>query len=259
MLRDMKKMQGFTIQATDGEIGKVHDFYFEDQTGMVRYLVVDTGGWLSEQLVLIAPEAIGQPDRTQKKLPVNLTKVQIENSPTIGIDQPVSRQMETHLRDYYGWDPYWQMTLANNPWQSMGAPAPDREGQLGQQALSQEGVAVPTLEAQDSHLRSSEEVIGYHIQAEDGEIGHVETFLVDEEDWRIRYLVVDTRNWLPGNKVLVAPEWMDHIDWAERKVHVNLTRQQIKSSPTYEDTKPVSREYEKEIYKHYGYRGYWML
>lgn len=261
MLRDMKEMQGYTIQATDGEIGKVQTFYFDDRSGTVRYLVADTGGWLSEQLVLIAPAALGQPNWSQKKFPVNLTKVQIENSPPVGTDQPISRQMETHLRDYYGWDPYWQMTLANNPWQSMGAPVPSREAQLGQQARRQEGAGAPTqtLEGQDAHLRSSEEVIGYHIQAQDGEIGHVETFLVDDATWRIRYLVVDTHNWLPGKKVLVAPEWIEDIDWAERKVFVDLTRQQIKSGPTYEETEPVSREFEKEIYEHYGYQGYWML
>lgn len=256
MLRDMQELQGYSIQATDGKIGHVHSFYFDDQSGTVRYLVVETGNWLTERQVLISPESLGRPDGNDKKLPVNLTKAEIEESPSIANDEPVSRQMEVTLRDYYGWSPYWQTAMAPDAWSSIPPAVPTVAGQQHEREL-EEAVALKTEEP-NLHLRSSREVIGYHIQALDGEIGHVETFLVDEANWRIQYLVVDTRNWLPGKKVLVAPEWIERIVWEERKVHVDLSKEQIKSSPEYDDSQPVRRAYEEELFSHYDSTGYWL-
>lgn len=258
MLRDMKEIEGYTIQATDGEIGSVYAFYFDEESGYVRYLVADTGGWLPGRKVLIATEALGTPNWATNMLPVNLSKQQVEDSPIIDTEQPVSRQMETHLRDYYGWSPYWQMTVAYNPWQSMGPLVPS-PGPTPDQTAEKAAEAAPTavLNDADPHLRSSREVIGYHIQATDGEIAHVETFLVDDATWRIHYLVIDTRNWLPGKKVLIAPEWIGRIDWADRVVHVNLAKAQIKSSPEYDKSAPISRSYEENLYTHYNSTGYW--
>lgn len=253
MLRDMKEIEGYTIQALDGNVGKVHSFYFDDLSGVVRYLVVNTGGWLTGRQVLISPEALEAPNWATKTFPVNLSKEQIENSPSIGTDQPVSRQMETHLSDYYGWTPYWQMTTVPSPWQSMGPVMPETNDKEPQQ---QAGQMVATKNP-DPHLRSSREVIGYHIQAVDGEIGHVETFLVDDANWRIHYLVIDTRNWLPGKKVLIAPEWIENIVWSDRKVHVDLEKAQIETSPEYDNSVPLSRVFERTLYKHYGRPGYW--
>jgi hypothetical protein len=256
MLQDMKEIEGYAIQAIDGKLGKVKSFYFDDQTGFVRYLVVDTGGWLPGRQVLIGPEALGEPNWVDKTLPVYLSKEQIENSPEVSMERPVSRQMETNLRDYYGWPSYWQMAVAHNPWQGMGpiAPAPAPVEITGERQSAQ----VQLAEDQDPHLRSSEEVIGYHIQAVDGEIGHLETFLVDDMTWRIQYLIVDTKNWLPGKKVLVAPEWISEFLWSEKKVLVDLQKDQIEASPEYDPAAPFSREYEANLYRHYGSKGYWM-
>lgn len=255
MLRDMKKLESFTIQAQDGDIGSVHSFYFDDQSGFVRYLVVETGNWLTQRQVLISPEALGKPDWTNEKLPVNLTKKQIEESPPVEREAPVSRQMETHLRDYYSWTHYWQTAVAPNPWQTMPPAVPTVTGQMRERQVEQAGVVQPA--ESELHLRSSREVIGYHIQALDGEIGHVETFLVDDASWRIHYLVVDTRNWLPGKKVLIAPEWIEKFVWKESKVFVDLTTEQIQESPEYDDSFPVERAYEAELYDHYDTAGYW--
>lgn len=255
MLRDMKKLEKFTIEAKDGEIGSVHSFYFDDQSGFVRYLVVETGNWLTQRQVLISPEALGVPDWTNERLPVNLTKKQIEESPPVEREAPVSRQMETHLRDYYSWTPYWQTAVAPNPWQTMPPAVPTVTGQMRERQVEQAGVVQPA--ESELHLRSSREVIGYHIQALDGEIGHVETFLVDDASWRIHYLVVDTRNWLPGKKVLIAPEWIEKFVWKESKVFVDLTTEQIQESPEYDDSFPVERAYEAELYDHYDTAGYW--
>ncbi len=238
MLRSIKELHGYNILATDGEIGHTHTFYFDDLAWIVRYLVVDTGTWLPGRRVLIAPLALGQPDWITHVMPVNLTRDQVENSPPIDLDLPVSRQMEERLHEYYGWPPYWHSGTA-----ALAAAKAAREGQKPPPG--------------DPHLRSTREVIGYHIQATDGEIGHVEDFVGDVQDWTLRYMVVDTRNWLPGRKVLVAPTWIERVNWAQEKVHVDLGRETIKNSPEYDPSAPINREYEAQLYDYYGRPVYW--
>lgn len=249
MLRSTKELRGYTIRAIDGDIGKVHEFYFDDLAWIVRYLVVDTGKWLPGRKVLLWPGVLGQPDWETQSLPVGLTKEQVEYSPVIGTDEPVSRQMEVDLHTYYGWTPYWRG----------GLPV------FGLRAAAAAEMIVPSAEEKDKteekeadpHLRSTREVIGYHIQARDGEIGHVEDFVVDDEAWFIRYLVIDTRNWLPGRKVLVAPAWAEQVSWVERKVHVDLGHETIKNGPEFNPSMPVNREYEVRLYDYYGRPYYW--
>lgn len=244
MLRSMKELRGYKIRAKDGDIGKVVEFYFDDKGWTIRYLVADTGNWLPGRQVLIAPAAFhGQPDWKSETFPVILTKEMIKESPHISTDRPVSRQKELKLNRYYGWPIYWSL----NP---EGIP-------VGELPVAESGIP-PTEEPEgDSHLRSSREVIGYHIQAKDGEIGHVDDFIVDDENWIIRYMIVDTRNWLPGKKVLVSPHWIEEVNWAEAKVHVDLTREKIKDSPEYDPAASVNREYEEILYDYYGRPKYW--
>jgi hypothetical protein len=109
----------------------------------------------------------------------------------------------------------------------------------------------------DSHLRSTHDVTGHHIQARDGEIGHVDDFIIDDETWTIRYLVIDTRNWWPGKMVLVSPRWIDSIDWGQSKVFVNLHRDAIKQSPEYTEGSLITRDYEAGLHQHYNRLGYW--
>lgn len=246
MLRSIKELEGYTILATDGEIGHVDEFYFDDETWTVRYLVVDTGPWLFGRQVLISPVALDDPDWISQRLPVILTKEQVENSPDINLDRPVSRQHELELHQYYRWTAYWGAPLE---------PGPTQPGPVPPSAVEE-----PVIEkAQgDPNLRSTDEVTGYHIQARDGEVGHVEDFLVAEDSWTIHYLVVDTRNWLPGRKVLVSPQWVETVNWLDSKVHVDLVRETIKNSPEYDPSSPVSRTYEEELYDHYGLPKYWV-
>ena len=112
--------------------------------------------------------------------------------------------------------------------------------------------------AWDPHLRSTHDVSGYHIQAADGEIGHVEDFIIDDETWAIRYLVIDTRNWWPGKKVLVSPQWIERVSWDESKVFVNLSRETIKQSPEYTEESLLTRDYETGLHRHYNRQGYWV-
>ena len=254
MLRSMKDLMGFTIGATDGDIGRVDAGYFDDATFTVRHLVVDTGGWLGGRKVLISPMALRDIDWPGRRIAAALTKAQVEKSPLIDTARPVSRQQEAEYHRYYGYPSYW-----GGPYLWGAIPYPyafpgqDRETSFEQERRwAREGAR-----SGDPHLRSSAAVIGYHVAAKDGDIGHVEDFLVDEATWAIRYLVVDTRNWWFGKTVLVSAEWVTDVDWNESLLHVDLTRERIKSSPEYDHSGPVPRDYEVRLHDHYGRPGYW--
>ncbi len=211
MLRSIADLTGLGIHATDGNIGSLTDVYFDDIHWRVRYFVVDTGHWLPGRLVLISPASVANVEIRERHLNVSLTKGQVEKSPGIEAHETVSRHHELRMSKYYGWPVYWP---------TEGALAPDAE----------------ETKRGDANLRSAAEVQGYHVQAKDGDLGHVADFLVDETTWDVRYLVVDTGKWLPGKKVLVDPRATDQVDWAKSSVHVHLTREQIQSSPTYDPT-----------------------
>jgi uncharacterized protein YrrD len=267
MLRKAHDLIGFTIAATDGDIGHVDDFYFDAESWQVRYLVVDTGPWIFGRKVLITPEVIEQPLWEEEHLPLRLSKEQIENSPETDFDKPVSRQHEIDIHTHYGWTPYWMPFPVY-----MGAPGIAPIGATAPATVVPATDAAPnrsyaeevqhTLEEAhqqgDPHLHSIQEVTGYYIQAQDGDIGHVEDFFLDEADWKIRYLLVDTQNWWPGKQVLIAPDWTDHISWQESKLFVTVTREQVKQSPEYDPAPPLHRDYEASLYRYYGYPGYWL-
>jgi len=244
MLRQAKEFKSFKLRARDGDLGKANEFYFDDHHWTVRYLVADTGGWLSGRQVLISPYALDPVNEAEQVLPVDLTKKQIEESPSLNSDQPVSRQYETQYYSYYDWPMYWGGPFS---WGVYPYPMRDRE-QWTEPTQSEK--------AWDPHLRSTQAVSGYHIQALDGEIGHVADFIIDDETWAIRYLVVDTKNWWAGKHVLVSPRWIERVSWDESKVFVNLSRDIIKRSPEY-TPESLSREYETELHQHYSRQGYW--
>lgn len=260
ILRSMKSLHGFTIGATDGDIGTVDEFYFDDTSYTVRYVVVDTGGWLSGRKVLLSPIALGAIDWDHKRISAALTKSQVENSPGVDTEKPVSRQHETAYTTYYGYAPYWtgDFLWGAYPYPFPGSGAPGSGPALSAAELENERRwNWETNEHHDRNLRSSRAVTGYHIQAKDGEIGHVEDFLVDNHTWTIRYMIVDTTNWWPGKQVLVAPEWIQHVDWDHSKVEVTVDRARIKDGPEYDPTRPVEREYETQMYGHHGQPHYW--
>lgn len=224
MLQKMSEILGIDIVARDEEIGHVDDLYFDDHKWGVRYLVAVTGNWLSSRKVLISLESVETPDWPKKQLPVNLSKKQIEESPPVDWAKPVSRNYEIELNNFFSWTPYW---LPETPYIA-GLPE-SKQGIPGESAPENK-----ENQANAPQLRSGREVIGYYIHAQNGDIGHVEDFIVNDENWRIRYLVVDTRNWLPGGKkVLVAANWIQEVIWAESKVHVDLTREVIRNSPQF--------------------------
>lgn len=244
MLRSIRNLSGAAISARDGEIGRVYSFLFDDQSWAVRYLVVDTGRWLPGRKVLIAPTALGRPDWQDRIFPVNLTKEQVRNSPDIDTEKPVSRQREAELHKYYDWAPYWGL--------GYGLDLPP-----GRYVEADRGAVAVKSAQGDVHLRSTKEVRGYRIHAVDGEIGHVDDFIVADEEWVIRYLVVDAGHWLSGRKVLISPEWVRDIGWDEREVWVDVARETIEHSPPYNEADPVNREYETQMYDYYGRPKYW--
>lgn len=247
MLRRAKELNDYKLGARDGEIGKVKEFYFDDQNWTVRYLIADTGGWLSGRRVLISPYALDPADEGGKVIPVDLTRTQIEKSPSPATDRPVSRQYEWDYYSYYGWPAYWDGPYV---W-GMGAyPTRGRQGWSDASRRSH-------AEGDDPHLRSTENVTGCDIQAQDGEIGHVEDFVIDDETWTIRYLIVDTQNWWPGKKVLISTRWIDRISWEESKVFINLTREAIKEGPEYTEETLITRDHETQLHRHYSREGYW--
>jgi hypothetical protein len=248
MLRKINELIGYKLSATDGDIGKTKDLYFDDLSWIIRYLVADTGGWLSGRKVVIPRVVLGDPDWATRRFPVGLSKQQVEESPAIGEHEPVSRQHEASLHQYLHIDPYW-LAAPGGAFAFAERAAELQERQAEKKEEKQE--------KQDPHLRSCKEVKGYHIQAVDGEIGHVADFIVDDDSWFLRYLVVDPHNILPGRKVLVAVRWIDRIDWSASKVHVDLTREQIKGAPEFETNAPVNRRYEERLYDYYGRPSYW--
>lgn len=240
--RRVRDITALTLHAIDGQLGSVEDLYFDDQNWTVRYLIVKTGGWLSGRNVLIAPVAVAGIDDAGSSMRINLRKDQIEQSPPIEKAKPISREYEEAYYEHFRWAPYWQPGLT-----SLGSPIPYPE-------LSPMDPDEPMLSEspEKSHLRSSAEVTGYGIHALDGEIGHIEDLVVDDEDWIIRYAEVDTRNWLPGKKVLVQTGRIKGIDWHSRSVAMSLTRHAIESAPAYDPSMLITPEYEIELFKHYG-------
>ncbi|NDP59772.1 MAG: PRC-barrel domain containing protein [Oxalobacteraceae bacterium] len=258
MLRSAKEIEGYAVSATDGDIGHVKDLYLDDEKWVIRYLVVDTGGWLSSRQVLVSPISVGTPNWEQKLLPVLISKDQVSKSPDIATDKPVSRQHEMAYSGYYDYPYYW---IGSGYWGGGMVPnqmMPGRGGIGRSDAGLDEGQRESSgHENDDPHLRSCNAVVGYHIHASDGDIGHVAGMLIDEETWAVRYLVVDTSNWWLGHQVLIAPQWIEAVNWFDKTVTVSVTRQAVKDAPAYDAHAAMSREDEDRLYQHYGRSDFW--
>jgi sporulation protein YlmC with PRC-barrel domain len=224
----MQEIRGDAIVGNDGEVGTVNDLYFDEERWAVRYLVVDTGNWLPGRKVLISPASVQKAG--SDSIRIELTREQVEHAPGIDKDPPISRILEAEHAHYYGYPYYWSgpylWGMAAMP--VAVPPAPDAQ----QPGTTEDEVRQRTAQqAEASHVRSSAELVGYAIRAVDGEIGHVEDFVVDDESWAIAGMMVDTRNWLPGKKVMVPPDAIAEIDWHNREVAVRLTREELQRAP----------------------------
>lgn len=238
MLKNINDILGFKIHASDGDLGNVDEFYFDDTAWKVRYLVVNTGSPLAGRRVLIAPIAITEADWAGRRLSLSLTMDQVRNSPDIDTEKTVTRRHETELHEHYAWPFYWGEAFYGGSMSGspifVGPAAPAEADQGG-----------------GSRLQGTGEVAGYSLHAADGRIGHVRDFIVDDA-WTIRYLVADTGIWLPGRKVLISPHWIENVSWETSEIFVDLTREAIRLSPGYDPSSPPSEDYESELYDHYG-------
>ena len=249
MKHKVKNLTGFTIGATDGEIGKVIEFYFDDETWTVRYLIIKTGGWLSGRQVLIAPQAIIMPDWREKVLHVNLTKDQVKASPDIDTSKPVSRQQELALYNHYPWGSYWGGGLWAGGLGTTGMMMPINTSV--EEAIEKQKAKAEKPSNDDPHLRSTDTVTGYNIKATDGTIGDVEDFIINDATWKIDFIEVDTGNWFSAKKVVLSPSMIKKIKWDTAEVVINATVEQVKDSPEYSAAIHLDDEYEAVLKSYY--------
>jgi hypothetical protein len=247
MLRSLKNMEEYKVNATDGDIGSVSDFYFDELHWTIRYLVVETGGfWDGPARVLVSPIAFREAEWATKKFHLSLTRDKVKNSPALPHDIPLSRQYEQNYFQYYNWPYYWGY---GGIWGDWGTP-----GNL---------VSVPWTKpleqsvVDNPHLLRTLDVIGSVVVGKDKEIGHIQDFIVDDSTWTIRYVVVNTRHWWSGKSVIVSPHWISKIDGEGEKVYVDLSAQVVDNCPEWSPDQPVNREYESRLFDYYGRPAYW--
>jgi len=253
MLKRTKNLCGFRIHTTDGEIGHVEEMYFDDEKWTVRYIVIETGPWMLGKEVLISPVSVDTINWEQKYISVRLSKGQVKDSPDIDTDRPISRQKEMEYHRYYNIPVYWRGV---GLWGSGMYPVVNPEV-IEDVEQQQREHPLPENESGDTHLRSTSEVIGYYVHAVDGEIGHVEDFIFDDEKFAIRYMLIDTGKIFSGKKVLLTPKLIDKVVWEKSMVNVNTSKDKITSAPEFESDEDITQEYEERTFKHYNVHEYW--
>jgi hypothetical protein len=244
MLRSLNELRGYVLAARDGEIGRCHDFLFDDLYWTVRYMVADTAKWLPGRRVLLSPLSLRDADWASRRFAIDLERDQVKHSPPLDSDAPVTRRYERQWYSYYGWPMYWGGPLA---WGSMDSP-----GELRSAAGASHALEPETETDAQSQLRSLREVVGYEIEATDGSVGHIDDFIAADDTWTMHYLVVDTRKWLPAKRVLFSTQWLECVDWTRRCAKVELTVEQVKGAPAFRPSDPVNREIESRLYDYYG-------
>ena len=250
MLRSVKDLIGYQLKAIDGDIGKCNDFLFDDKQWAVRYLVAKTDGWLTGRKVVISPYNLAELNlgAYDVYIPVKLTKQAIEEAPELEEHAPISRQYERSLAQHYNHPLYWGQSemWGAFPHPSLGLPLETPED------LEDEGEAIEA-----THVRSANELLRYGIRATDGEIGNISDFVIECDTWALRYLVVDTGNWLPGKKVLISPAWIGNISWEDKSMAIGMSCEAIKGSPEFDHREPINRDYEGRLHDYYGLPRYW--
>ncbi len=232
-------LKGFAIEASDGRIGTVGDFLFDDSTWHVRWMVINTGSWLTGRTVLVHPSAIGRADHKSQKLVVRLTRAEVEKSPDILLDEPASRQIEYGEHHCPGWDPAW-----GNPryvagfWGGIGIRV-SRERLAEEKSMLKRPRGGGQTDDGDPHLRSVSAITGNHVHCTDGLVGHVQDVLLDDADWNIRAIIVDTEHWRPGKHLMVPPSAIRDISWPRQDVRLNISSHETKESPTWTPTDVV--------------------
>lgn len=252
MKNNLKSLVGFNLKETNGDIGKVEDFYFDDLTWKVRYLVIKTGNWFTGKKVLISPKSLHEADMEKEEFRVTLTKEQIKSSPDIDTEKPVSRHQEEQLYGHYGWGPYWGADPNEHGAGMFGAMPSDLY--YNDVDESKRKVLIQD-DDQDYHLRSTDSVTGYKIHATDGEIGEVSDYIIDETSWIIKFLVIETGSWLDSREILLPAQWIKKVDWKDSFIVVDVTKAKVKNSPEFNINMVTDESYERSLYDYYGKPG----
>lgn len=245
MLHHLRDLKGYEVVGADHAVGAIYDFLFDEGDWIVRYVVIDTGGWLSGRRLLLSAAAVDRIDETNGRIHFSMTREQIENGPPLESADSISRNYEAELASYYGWPEYW------------GARAMETAA-VGPPPVPAHRAGTAKRNAHGADLRSVNAVSSYDLHGLDGRIGKVKDFLCEDYEWCIRYIVVDTGGWLTGRLVLVSPTWIDDVDWRAMRVHLELTRAQIEASPECDPSVAPAREYEERLHQHYGRERYWI-
>jgi uncharacterized protein YrrD len=250
MLIKASATKGYHVAASDGSLGTVSDMLFDDATWTVRWLVVETGTWLANRQVLLPASVLGQTDGAARSLSVHLTMAQVRDSPDVDSQLPVSRQQEVNIYDYYGFSPYWGAADYSGDfgyWNGMRFSPPTPS------AVERHNTDSRVERAPDDpHLRSIHVLQGYHIHATDGEIGHLADILLEDSDWALRYLVINTSNWWQGKEVLISPRSTQSIHWGDRMIYLSVTRDKVRAGPDYDASAPLPQDFDAEMARHYG-------
>lgn len=253
MLHSLNDLRRFSLEATDDTMGSVKDLYFIDSDWSVRYLVANSGFWFFGRDVLIGVQALAAPNLERTTIPVALSRQQIKELPTPDEHKPVSRQHEHDVEEP------WPSYLAAGDTSPLPSAFPiGGFGPLTVPTREQVETMVAERAQGDPHLRSAGEIEGYAIHANDGDIGKVRDVIVDRDSWRIRYLAVDTGTWLHGHEVVLSVDWVRELRWETREIVVNVSTERIENAPKLADLKDLKRSYEEQLYRSYGYPGYWV-
>jgi len=263
MLRSMNDLQDYAIHASDGNIGHLKDFQFDDKAWVVRYFVVDAGSWLVSRKVLISPIGIGAPNWGEKSIPVSITTEQVKDSPAYDEQKPVTKKNEIEFLGFYNYPYYWG---GPSLWGNDIYPSRFSTGSGGFNAspfvlrprepeTEEADVELHTLH----QLRSGRALIGSSIVGSDGDIGLVKDLLIDERNWAIRYLAIDTGKWWPGEQVLIAPQWIGEVNWLNSTISINMSRQDVRNATHYDPNVTIDRKLEIGLHEHYGQPGYWVV
>lgn len=253
MLIEASTLKGFKISATDGSVGTVTDFLFDDQSWTLRWVVVETGSWLSGRKVLLPVSVLGHPDTSANSFPVRLTTKSVKDSPDIDTHNPVSRQHEERMYRHYNMSPYWGNGFymgGYGGWTAGMSETHYADSMLRQDALDAKRNQ-QRHQSDEHHLRSINAMTGYNLHATDGAIGHVEGFVIDDTDWTIHFLTVDTKNWWPGKHVVISPRSAKNVSWADSVVNLDVDRQIVMNSPTYDPSVPMDAAFETRMARHY--------
>lgn len=244
MLHAVKSLFGFTMGATDGEIGEVTDVYFDDERWTLRYMVVATGRWLHGRKVLISPMSVRGISWDDGVIDLTISQQQVRESPGIDTDKPVSRQHEIAFYNHYGYPNYWE---GSNPWGLGTYPLPwvgtSPDAVLSPPQSADEYVRRRRPDCEDPvgdcHLRSSNRVIGHEVMATDGPVGTIGDFVFDDSTWAIRHAVVVTRKWLSARQVLLPSGSIVGVSWSEHEVYVNVNREAVEAGAEYDPGLPA--------------------